>query len=335
MTESDSSALKSMILGYRLSQVLYVFARLGVADALAAGPAPVADVAERTACHQDSLRRMLRAGRAMGITEELPDGSFALTRRGRLLCRDVDGSQWLRASLVGEPWHWDSWGSLLESVTTGVPAFEAAHGSNSFEFFDRTPGTGDTMMNRVTDEAKRRGKEIAEAFDFSSATCLVDAGGGRGAILAEVLSRHAHLGGILMDLPYAVSGAADLLAGFGVADRCEIVAGDFRRELPAGGDVCLLSAVLHSWNDDDSVELLRRCLHRYGRVIVVDEVIEPAGAALDTLLKDLQLMVFSGGRHRSLADYRRLFARAGADLVRHASVGELELLMVGQAAAGA
>jgi hypothetical protein len=324
-----------MILGYRLSQVLYVFAELGVADALGAGPASAAVIAEKTRAHEDSLRRILRVSRAMGITEELPDGRFELTRRGRLLCRDADGSQAQRAALVGEPWHWDSWGKLLQTVTTGIPAFEAEYGSNSFEYFDRTPGTGDTMMDRVTLEAGFRGKAIAEAFDFSSVSCLVDVGGGRGAILGEVLSRHQRLGGVLMDLPYAVAGAADLLKGFGVADRCEIVPGDFRLDLPVGGDVCLLSAVLHSWNDDDSVELLRRCLARYGRVIVVDEVIEPAEAPLDTLMKDLQLMVFSGGGHRNLADYRRLFERADAELLRHAPIGGQELLMEGLARSAA
>ncbi len=327
--ESDESFLKSTILGFRLSQVLHVFAKLGVADLLAEGPLPVPVLAERTGAHQESLHRVLHVGRAVGLLDEGPRDTFRLTGRGHLMRRDTEGSFWARACQTGESWQWDSWGGLLQAVTTGTSAFEATTGLNSFDYFDRSSGAGDTMMDRVSLEAKRRGREIAEVFDFSTTARLVDVGGGRGAVLAEILDRHRHLTGVLFDLPYAVAGAGALLEQADVLDRCEVVAGDFRTDLPADGDVCLLSAVLHSWSDEDAVALLRRCLARFQRVIVVDEVVDAGDAPLGVLLKDLQLMVFSGGRHRALEEYRVLFERAGGVLVRQAPIGERELLMEG------
>lgn len=328
--QSDSEYLRSVALGYRLSQALYVFAELKIADILDDAPAGSADIAERAGAHEEYLIRILRVGRAMGLVDEPRPSWFSLTDRGRLLRKGVDGSLWPRVRSVGDDWQWTSWGRLLQTVVTGKSAFEANFDGNSFDYFEQNPDAGETMMNRVTVEAKQRGAAIADIIDFAAVRSLVDVGGGRGAVLAEVVSRHPHLRGTLLDLPYAVAGAPALFAGFSVADRCEIVAGDFRRELPSGGDVYLLSAVLHSWTDDESVELLRRCLAAAERVIVLDEVIEPAEASMDTHLKDLQLMVFSGGRQRGLEEYRRVFDRAGADLVRSTPVGKQEMLMEGR-----
>ena len=325
--QSDADVLRSIALGYRLSQALYVMAELRIADILSSGPATLAGIAETAGAHPQSLLRVLRIGRELGLVDELPDKTFRLTPRGRHLRTDVEGSQWPRVRAVGDQWQWNSWGKLLQAVTTGRSAFEQEYGFNSFDFFDRNPSAGDTMMNRVSEEAKLRGSAVATTFDFSSVRCVADVGGGRGAVLAEILTRHRHLHGILFDLPYAVAGAAELLAGYGVADRCAVIAGDFRADLPAGADVYLLSAVVHSWSDEDAAALLSRCFAQVDRVIVLDEVIEPAAGDLAALLKDLQLMVFSGGRQRSLAEYRQLLDRAGADVERTTPVGKQELLL--------
>lgn len=329
-SSSDDDTLRSIALGYRLSQALYVFAELGIADVLAAGPASLGEIAKTVGAHPESLLRVLRVGRSIGLVTELPVVTFQLTPRGQLLQKDVEGSLWPRVRHVGDSWHWSSWGNLLQTVTTGRSAFEQHHGLNSFEYFDRNPGSGDTMMNRVTEEARLRGAAIATIVDFTAVRCVADVGGGRGAVLAEILVRHPDLRGILFDLPYAVADASSVLTQYGVADRCEVVAGDFRADLPSGADVYLLSAVVHSWSDDDSVALLRRCFERVDQVLLLDEVVEPADATLDALLKDLQLMVFSGGRQRGLAEYRNLFGRAGADVDRVTPVGKREVLIEGR-----
>ena len=323
----DGDYLRSVALGYRLSQVLYVFAELDLAGRLTDGPDSPAALAAAAGVDQDALGRLLRVCRAMGIVCDVGDGRVGLTDRGRLLCGD--GSLRAKARAGGAPWHWEAWGGLLRTVTDGRSAFAARHGGSSFDFFERTPGTGETMMNRVTAEAELRGEAIARAFDFSSVRTVVDVGGGRGAILAAVLRRHPGLRGTLLDLPYAVRGADAVLAAYGVADRCEVVAGDFRADVPPGGAVYLLSAVLHSWTDDDSVALLRRCLDHGARLLVVDEVIDVAAATMATLLKDLQLMVFSGGRLRTLGEYGELFDRAGAVLTARTPIRDTEYAMEG------
>ncbi|HUP60777.1 MAG TPA: methyltransferase [Thermoanaerobaculia bacterium] len=324
---SDIEYIDSVASGYRLSQVLYVFAQLGIADLLADAPATHWELAKHTGTAVDSLRRLLRVACTMGLIEDAPDERFQLTIRGGLLRSDLDGSLRPRARSSGEPWQWAPWGRLLDVVRTGRSAFGLTHGSNSFDFFDQTPGAGDTLMSRMTVESKRRGQAIADAFDFGMVQRVVDVGGGQGGVLGEILSRHPKLTGILVDLSYAVNGSAQVLTQLGVDDRCQVVAMDFRNGVPAGGDVYLLSAVLHSWNDLDSARLLERCFEHADRVLIVDEVIETSELSTELLLKDLQLMVFSEGRQRRLEEYRSIIEHAGGALAQYVGVGNRELLM--------
>jgi len=324
---SDIDYINSIAGSYRLSQVLYVFAQLGIADLLADAPATYPELAKHTDTAVDSLRRLLRIACTMGLIEDAPDERFRLTSRGGLLRSDLDGSLRPRASSSGEPWQWIPWGRLLDVVRTGRPALGLSHGSNSFDFFDQTPGAGDTLMTRMTVESNRRGQAIADAFDFETVRCVVDVGGGQGGVLGEILLRHSGLTGILVDLSYAVAGSPQVLAKLGVVDRCQVVAMDFRNAVPAGGDVYLLSAILHSWNDVDSARLLKRCFEHADRVLIVDEVIETAELSTELLLKDLQLMVFSEGRQRRLDEYRNIIEQAGGALAHYVSVGHRELLM--------
>ena len=148
---SDVAFLATAAAGYRVSQILYAFAALGIADALAAGPRSVADLAASSAADESALRRLLCACAALGLIEELPDGGFRLCGRGALLRRDADGSLRPRALSVGQPEQWQSWGELLRVVRTGTPAFATPSGSTSFDYFDRTPGAGITSFRRLLD----------------------------------------------------------------------------------------------------------------------------------------------------------------------------------------
>jgi SAM-dependent methyltransferase len=318
---ADVRYLNGLASGYRLSQVLYVFVELGIADELAAGPRSVPALAERTGSHPSSLRRLLRMATALGLVAETYPDRFALTGRGALLRADAPDSLRPRARSIGTPSQWATWGELLATVRTGAPAFPDRHGTTSFDFFDRTSGAGEAFQDRMTVEARRRGAAIADACDFSAARRLVDVGGGTGGILAAILARCPAVTGVLFDLPYALEGAPSVLAEAGVADRVELVAGDFRAGVPPDADAYLLSAILHSWNDADSVRLLASCLRYAERVVVVDEVIDTRHHVAQLLLKDLQLMVHTNGRQRTEGEFRALLAAAGADLVRVARTG--------------
>jgi SAM-dependent methyltransferase len=159
---------------------------------------------------------------------------------------------------------------------------------------------------------------LLAAHDFGRHTTVVDVGGGSGELLAGVLAAHPHLRGVLHDLPSALEEAPDVLDRAGVADRCTVVAGDFREEVPRGGDVYLLRQVTHGHPDAQLAPVLaalRRAVPPHGRLLVLDTVVPDRGSAEDSTFLDLQMLVGSGGRERTRAEFARLLAGGGFRLV--------------------
>jgi hypothetical protein len=148
---------------------------------------------------------------------------------------------------------------------------------------------------------------------------IVDVGGGQGRLLAAVLRDRPHLRGILADRDEVLEGAVAVLEATGVDDRVELRSTDFFVAVPDGGDVYVLSRILHDWTDDEAIEILRSCrraMHREARLFVLEAVLRPreevaSGRRLDRDIGDLSLLVFAGGRERTADEYGRLLAAAG------------------------
>jgi hypothetical protein len=159
---------------------------------------------------------------------------------------------------------------------------------------------------------------VAGGYDFAPMRTVVDVGGGQGILLAAILRRHTHLRGVLFEMPAVAARAEQVLKASEVADRCEVVAGNFFERIPAGADGYLLANVLHDWQDCETGEILKQCRRAMatdGRVLIVERLIpdDPTQAA-PTLLSDFNMLVFTGGQERTNAEYGTLLADAGLRL---------------------
>lgn len=160
---------------------------------------------------------------------------------------------------------------------------------------------------------------VAPVYDFSGLTTIVDVGGGYGALLAAILQANSHLRGVLFDAPHVIADAGDFLTAQGVAQRCDLVAGNFFEALPAGGDVYILKWILIGWDEARAATILRNChraLNGRGKLLVIERIIPPGNEPFYGKLADLNLLVLYRGRHRTAAEYRALFAQAGFELTR-------------------
>ena len=148
----------------------------------------------------------------------------------------------------------------------------------------------------------------------------MDVGGGRGATLAGILAACPGIRGILFDQAHVVAGAEDLLHAVGVSDRCAVVAGDFFRSVPAGGDVYLLKGVIHNWNDDSARAILancRRAIAAHGKLLLVTAVLAAGNLCQrGKCLMDLPMLVIHGGAERTADELAALLASAGFRLAR-------------------
>jgi hypothetical protein len=241
-----------------------------------------------------------------------------LTPVGEGLRTDAPDSLAGWASFIGRPYYWGAWSSLLHSVQTGENAFRAVHGTDVWEYRAEHPEESAIFDRAMTTHVRRADDALIESFDFGRYATIVDVGGGQGALLAALLSRHEAAQGVLFDQPHVVAGAESLLREAGVADRCRIVSGSFFEAVPEGGDAYLLKSILHDWEDAETLAILNVCrgaMPAQGTLIVVERTLAGPNEGAETKFSDLNMLVSPGGRERTLEEFGALFEAAAFRLL--------------------
>ncbi|MGE5288793.1 MAG: methyltransferase [Micromonosporaceae bacterium] len=326
-TDADALAVGDALV-WDLVRGLWRFAavgtmiELGCAEHLGDGPLTTAELAKRCGAHADSLERVLRAVATVGLVETVAPGTYALTGAGAVLRTKAPPIFAARFN-TAQPC-WDALGALTQTVRTGQSAFAERYGS-IYDYLGTNPEFARLFNEFMVARSRPVSAKVAQIHDFSTAQVVVDVGGGNGTFLASILGAHSHLRGMLLEREHALPGARDLLAAEGVADRCELISGDFFTSVPAGGDVYLLASIVHNWDDEDALRILRNvreAMNEGGRVLLVDLVLPDGdqphmGKDLDVRM----LTLFGPGKERNRGEYFSLLGRAGlspgrvADLV--------------------
>ena len=326
--ERLAAELRRKLMGFMVSQAIVAVTELGVPDLLAGGPAPAGELASATGADPDALRRVLRALVAEGIFTEDAQGRFAATGMGHLLRADQPGSLSHFARLMTAE-AYQAWGDAEFSVRTGKPAFDRAFGMPMFAWL---AGHAEASARFNAAQAGLAAVRMSPLFDrdWATASTVVDVGGGSGALLSGLLGEHPHLNGILFDLPHVASEAESALAAAGLAERVRCVGGNFRAGVPAGADVYVLAQILHDWDDEQAIVILRQCrraLPADGRLLILELIVPEDGQPHPATLLDLHMMVMLGGRERTMTEWRRLLAASNfviTDAVNHARSSLLE-----------
>ncbi|HKP56988.1 MAG TPA: methyltransferase [Polyangiales bacterium] len=311
--------LMQMIMGFRVTQLLHVAAKLGVADLLADGPKSSRELAKQCECDADGLYRTLRALSNLGVLIELGQQRFRLTALGEHLRAGKDGSLHAAALLYGEPWLWNAYGQMLHSVQTGTPAFERTHGKQFFDYLSTNELAAETFNAAMTAFSDQETTALLRAFDFSEVSHVVDVGGGHGRLVASLLRAYPRLRATLFDLPQVASGARELLDPAGLGARCDVASGDFFESVPAGGEVYLLKSVIHDWDDDKATQLLSRCreaMTPVSRLLVIERLVGDPSEASEAKLFDINMLTILGGRERTQYEHQALLHTAGLRLTR-------------------
>jgi hypothetical protein len=300
-----------------VAQAIAVAAQLRLADVLTDGAKDVGELAAETGTHTPSLYRLLPALASMGIFAEDHNGRFQLTALATPLRSDVPGSVRAMCAMRGETWFLETWAELLHSVRTGEPGFEHRHGAPLFAFLAEHPAAMALFAEAMTSMSGTECAAVLAGYDFSTATTIVDVGGGHGLLLAAILRSSPSARGVLFDLPAATARAHDTLDAAGVTDRCVISSGDFFDTVPTGGDLYVLKSVIHDWDDDRAVSILancRRAMDPAGTLLLIERVIPAGNEPSTSKWMDLNMLVATGGRERTEDEYRSLFQRAGFTL---------------------
>ncbi|GAA3391675.1 methyltransferase [Cryptosporangium minutisporangium] len=319
------SRLAHLMDGYLATQLLYVAASLDLPEALADGPRTADELAEVVDADPAALARVLRGLAAEDVLDEDGDGRFALTELGTLLRDSLRGPAVVRGGL-----YFRAAAGLLDAVRRGGTAFAHVYGEPFFDYLDQNPDAGSAFQDSMAGRSTREAAQVVAAYDFARVRRVVDVGGGRGVLLAAILGAAPHLSAVLLDRPAVAEQARDRLTSAGLADRCDVVGGDFFASVPAGADTYLLSRVLHDWDDESAVRILaacRRAVPDGGRLLVVDSVLPRFAREQPAAIRmDLHMLLLLGARERTAAEFERLLERSGWLLRRIVPTGAPDAL---------
>ncbi|HVK84825.1 MAG TPA: methyltransferase [Kofleriaceae bacterium] len=315
--QSAAAAAMRLVSGFQVSRAIYAGAAFGMFDRLVT-PRSSDEVAAEAGTHGPTTYRLLRALASVGLLDEQPDRVFALTPAGNYLRSDVPGSLVPWALSIGRDYYWEAWGGLPEAVRTGECAFTQVHGQASWDWRATHPEDGAAFNRAMTSMSQRMASAVVMAHDFNRYRDVVDVGGGTGTLIAAILRRYRLPRGIVFDLPEAVDGAQAVLARSGFADRATAVGGSFFEKVPEGADAYVLQSVLHNWDDEHSIAILRTiraAMRPEARLLVLESEVGPPNTGADVKFLDLNMLVIHGSRERTREELAALLAGAGLTYV--------------------
>jgi hypothetical protein len=296
--------------GFWLARAVSVAAELGIADQLVAGPKTLADLARTLQVNENALRRLLRALVSEGFFSET-DGRYTNSPKTEGLRSDVPWSMRgsARAQLGQE--HYGSWEELLHCVQTGKDGVSKHYGMPIWEYYARNPARAAVFDASMTSLTSGIEQAVLAVYDFSRFSNIVDIGGGHGRLLSQILSKAPSARGTLFDQPHVLAGSSTL------DPRIEKVDGDFFKAVPRGGDLYTLKFIIHDWNDEQSIAILknvRASMAPAGKVLLLETVIPEGTDPAFSKFMDLNMLVMTGGQERTRAEYARLLEAAGLHL---------------------
>lgn len=296
---------------------LTVAIRVAVGSGLPAliedGERTLDSLARATDMPPDRLVRLLRYLDARELLRQDHSGDYHLTQFGRQVLKPG------RPAYLINPQHALgraelSFMYLDDALRTGNPGYERLYGTPFWEHMDQVPELGASLDECMEEDSHGIARAIKGCYDWSTVDHLVDVGGGRGVVLRELLIDQPSMRGTVLDLPRAAAEAESAIKRDGLESCCNVVAASCFDPIPVTGAKYLLSNILHDWDDSQSVEILKRCAEAAGsdgRVLIVEEVPELGADMRRFTHSDLQMLLFFGGRERSLDEYETLLTKAG------------------------
>ncbi len=316
--------LYQLAVGHYLSRALALAVELEIADRIGDSPRSVEYLAAETGTHAGALARVLRLLTSAGVLVEDPATTFGLTATGALLRADAPGSMKDAMAVFAGTSIQDSWRELEYCVRTGEPAFKRENpDGDAFDALRADPVVEARFDRAMAAFTRQTAAAVVSVYDFGAFERVVDVGGGNGAMLIGILSAFPNLRGTVFDQAAVAERARHEAQAAGLSDRLDAIGGDFFGEIPKGADAYLIKHVIHDWNDADAARILKRCREAMGdsaKLLIVEgiypERIDSSLEARGATANDVNMLVCTGGRQRSEAEFRELLAKASFRLER-------------------
>lgn len=311
---ADSSArILKITYGFQLAHCASVAAKLNIAELLYESPKTIKELADSTQTDPAALYRLLRVLAAEGIFKETADQVFSFTELANALHGATEGTiKYYLEAILGE--HAPAFGNLLHSVKTGQTAFDDHYKMDVWEFYGGHPDIAANFNKAMAGLTQYLSRTAVPAYNFNDFNSIVDIGGGNGALLFSILRATDKAKGIIFDAPHVIPQSQQMIEQEQLSNRCEALGGNFFESVPEGKDLYLLKFILHDWNDEDGIKILRNCsdaMHKGSKVLIVEAVIPPGNDHHAGKYMDITMLACTRGRERSEKDFQYMLNEAG------------------------
>jgi len=294
---------------------LHIAAKHRFADHLASGRKTKEQLAACTALDAGVVSRVMSALICSGIFRIDGSGRYANNRASESMRTDVEGSIRSMAEYFGDEVNLVVWADFAKRASNAPPSFDLVHGANVWQHFGGTArDKGELFTQAMSELTTIDAPTIATGYPFGRFARICDVAGGRGTLLAAILHKYAGTRGVLFDEPYVLEAAGEYLKSRGVLDRVERTAGNFFERVPDGCDAYLLKDILHDWDDDRCLTILRavrKAMTETSRLLVIELPIDHRRPEYPAPVSDMYMLAVTGGKQRSAAELAALFTEVG------------------------
>jgi len=315
--DADQTKIYQMISGYARTAEIYTAVKLGIPDILSKEPKTLQEIADETNIDTNVIIRFLR----LLISREiicLKDGKYCLTNLGDLFRADHPNSLRNLIIYVGEV-QYRVGQEMYSSVKTGKPAFDKIFGMSFFDYLSKNADMSSYFNEAMNHQASIRTEGLINSYDFNHAKTVLDVGGGDATLISSILKNYPELKGVVFEVSTVVDETRRNLAKNNLKERCDVVCGDFFKDsIPSGSDITILSNILHDWEDNEAIKILRNCnksMNDKSKLLIIEqlipEIVTPGSSAVGS---DMSMLLLTGGRERSLSEYEELLDESGLTL---------------------
>jgi len=314
------------VLSARYASLFYTVIKLGIPELTKDEFVHVDILAKKSEADATALFRILRALTGIKIFKE-KNKLFKLTKHASPLLSNSEDSITDVILWIIE-WKRKVWDNVLYSVKTGKPAFDDVYKKPLFDFLPENPKVQELFDKVMAQRTKLNTTNILKCYDFSDAKTIVDIGGGNGMLLSEILKKYTSAKGILFDASDIINKEDNLLKKCNLDIRCKLTEGDFFKSVPKNGDIYILKEVLHDWDDEKSISILKNCanaMNKDGKILIIEHAADMKYPG--SLLLDVSMLLTTGGQERTKKEFKKIFKEAGLSLIKtHKTNSSLKII---------
>jgi acetylserotonin O-methyltransferase len=316
-TKADPGVVIDLLEAFRCSKTMFAAVALGIFDTLEAGPRSSSALAEERQLDPGALERLLDACVGLRLLERSAEGLYQNTpTAAEYLCRSSQ-SRLTGYINYSNTVLWKMWGNLEDAIREGTNRWKQTFGWDGpiFSNFFRTPDSLREFLMGMHGYGLISSPHVVAAFDLGRFDRLIDLGGATGHLAIAACQQYPDLEAAVFDLPETAPLAREILSASSVADRIQIISGDFFVDPLPEADLFAVGRILHDWTEAKVLALLERIFDRLppgGGLLIAEKLIaDDRGGPRWAHMQNLGMLLYTEGKERPLSDYRRLLERVG------------------------